>query len=557
MADNLSITIGADSSKFRAEMALVDAQLRKTQKEMRATADAAAKGDPKALQDLKAQSVVIDTLTKKRAAYNKEINESTKAVRASTAAHKEHAHGFYLVENSVQSLNGALMALGHNLGGGRAGAIGGFVAGIAFTKLIETIDEASKKLTELKKAAGEIGIRPVALQAVQAAAKEAGHDVDAATKVMQGFGKVIEDNRTKLNAPVSVGAGPTVLSAAGTLGTPTPGRIGMPAGPTVRVGRGGQPGLTDPTKALDDLDLSRFAKNAEGIEKAVQAVQQRVLELQKTMNSLDFNIFAKANFGVSGQELGEIVNDMQKLEQIIKRLQGRDPDAFKRNEELLASEGRLAKSFDDATANMMKWATEARVFINNELAQFFDETAFSANLKTMLQQWAYFWGDMRGVAAQAAGAIQTTLSALWGAASSAASNVGQAIAAAPVIPGMAGGGYVRGPGTGTSDSIMARLSAGEFVVNAARVRQVGLGFMQQLNGFAEGGLVGRFPRFAEGGLVGAAAGGGTPVHLHLDGASYAMHAEAGVAEALVVAARRQQMRSAGVRPSWYGGRAGA
>jgi hypothetical protein len=30
-----------------------------------------------------------------------------------------------------------------------------------------------------------------------------------------------------------------------------------------------------------------------------------------------------------------------------------------------------------------------------------------------------------------------------------------------------------------------------------------------------------------------------------------------VAQALVVAARRQQMRSAGVKPSWYGGRPGA
>ncbi|WP_332729192.1 phage tail length tape measure family protein [Pseudomonas sp. ESBL2] len=40
-----------------------------------------------------------------------------------------------------------------------------------------------------------------------------------------------------------------------------------------------------------------------------------------------------------------------------------------------------------------------------------------------------------------------------------------------VIPGFATGGYVSGAGTGTSDSIMARLSNGEFVVNAAATKR--------------------------------------------------------------------------------------
>jgi trimeric autotransporter adhesin len=43
------------------------------------------------------------------------------------------------------------------------------------------------------------------------------------------------------------------------------------------------------------------------------------------------------------------------------------------------------------------------------------------------------------------------------------------------------GGRVRGPGTSTSDSILARLSNGEFVMRAAAVRQYGLDFMQSLN----------------------------------------------------------------------------
>jgi hypothetical protein len=68
--------------------------------------------------------------------------------------------------------------------------------------------------------------------------------------------------------------------------------------------------------------------------------------------------------------------------------------------------------------------------------------------------------------------------------------------------GFASGGYVTGPGTGTSDSIPARLSAGEYVLRADAVRRVGIEFLHALNGglfmprwsgqrlaFADGGLV--------------------------------------------------------------------
>jgi hypothetical protein len=56
------------------------------------------------------------------------------------------------------------------------------------------------------------------------------------------------------------------------------------------------------------------------------------------------------------------------------------------------------------------------------------------------------------------------------------------------------GGYISGPGTGTSDSIPARLSDGEYVIRAASVRKYGSGMFDQLNRgvarFASGGPVG-------------------------------------------------------------------
>lgn len=78
-----------------------------------------------------------------------------------------------------------------------------------------------------------------------------------------------------------------------------------------------------------------------------------------------------------------------------------------------------------------------------------------------------------------------------------------------LIPGFAGGGHVRGAGTGTSDSIAARLSNGEYVIRAAAVKRYGVGVMDALNTLSLPRLGRMMPsinhvpkhRFASGGLV--------------------------------------------------------
>jgi hypothetical protein len=65
------------------------------------------------------------------------------------------------------------------------------------------------------------------------------------------------------------------------------------------------------------------------------------------------------------------------------------------------------------------------------------------------------------------------------------------------------GGAVVGPGTGTSDSIPALISNGEYVIKADSVRKYGLAMFDRLNAgrFATGGLAdASLPRFADGGL---------------------------------------------------------
>jgi hypothetical protein len=128
------------------------------------------------------------------------------------------------------------------------------------------------------------------------------------------------------------------------------------------------------------------------------------------------------------------------------------------------------------------------------------------------------------------------------------------------------GGRVFGPGTGTSDSIPAWLSNGEFVIRAAAVRKYGASFFAALNQmrmpkFAAGGAVAdlfdgmgramRFdaPRFADGGLV-AVPAAGRPVSLTIGGEQFEMTAPDDVADRLVRFATRKQAAALGRRPGW-------
>ena len=68
--------------------------------------------------------------------------------------------------------------------------------------------------------------------------------------------------------------------------------------------------------------------------------------------------------------------------------------------------------------------------------------------------------------------------------------------------GLASGGYVSGPGTGTSDSIPVRLSNGEYVMSAAAVNRIGTPLLDAMN---RGDAV----HYAGGGLVSVNNGGGS------------------------------------------------
>lgn len=135
-----------------------------------------------------------------------------------------------------------------------------------------------------------------------------------------------------------------------------------------------------------------------------------------------------------------------------------------------------------------------------------------------------------------------------------------------LMSAFAGGGPVRGAGTGTSDSIPAWLSNGEFVMRAAAVRHFGSGFMDMINNlkipspaavFNLGGLAESFmpqrTHFAEGGLATAGHGGGRPTVINIGGASFEAQMQEDQIKRLQHFAVRSRTSSAGRKPTYYGG----
>lgn len=194
-------------------------------------------------------------------------------------------------------------------------------------------------------------------------------------------------------------------------------------------------------------------------------------------------------------------------------------------------------------------------------------TAFQTGWATI-----YYWiSYYMGLAGQYVDAILAKVQAVANAISSLLGGGGTAAAVATgaAIPGAAAGGLQQGPGTGTSDSLLRRLSTGEYVVKARAVKYWGVSVLRAINnmispqGYAAGGYVDSLggamapASRAGGGLSAYQAAGGLEGRVSVDlthnGSIFRdLLAPAAVAASLVRYASSQQRVSLGRRSTAYG-----
>ncbi len=253
------------------------------------------------------------------------------------------------------------------------------------------------------------------------------------------------------------------------------------------------------------VSLVRKLIDVSGAQADLQQVEADYQRALTAMQTAEQGVQAQVTVGLLTQAQGQ-----QKIAALHRETAAQVTALIPKMEELAAATGnpdailrvqrikqQIAQLGDVVDANTVR----LKGALQNDLAQFFETIATgSRNAGDAFRSFAQsVVADIAKMASEAlaASAIKQLFAAAGG------SGWGAAIAGAASAAGYASGGMVHGPGSATSDSIPARLSAGEFVVNAQAVKRVGAGMLHAINSLGHGPGVPHGPRlgFAEGGMV--------------------------------------------------------
>jgi DNA-binding ferritin-like protein len=579
MPDNLSISIGVDSGKARADLELLKQQFRAAQKELRDFTKASVEaGDKVSTAPMIAAGNRVAALDAQLKALNRTTKETSSVMDVlATKSMRRLLTQFDNVGKSAQNI--AMV-----MGGVTGSFAGGFLAASVFkamSTLIEQLDAVAERIKKIGDEAAKTGQKPIAVQAGQEVAQAVGQPADAASRFMTVVADAAAAAQTagkELTGGINVMRGS--MNAAGDAAK----NMGSQMKGGVSVLRGSSPLTMDLSKAYEMLGVSM--KNVTGtgdimLKKQLE-VAKAFLAQQKSFNPLQLNELAKALKFESATEALKVLpaliaNIQKKIDELNASARGVSPDRIAKQEELKAAKDRVNTWFDELRAAGEDWRTQTAITWNNALADFLEKT-----LPAWGEGFKKFWPELLADLQSSWDTFNTNLKANFGATAQEmfkgmmdwfgsaidwmiekANQLGAAVSAGirsvtggapagdpsiPAMPSKAAGGMIRGPGSGTSDSILARLSNGEFVMRAAAVSKWGPRFMVALNslqnpfGYAGGGLV---RRFAAGGMVSARTADGVTVNLSFPGGTFALRGDAEIVGGLTREARRAGMLSAG------------
>lgn len=246
-----------------------------------------------------------------------------------------------------------------------------------------------------------------------------------------------------------------------------------------------------------------------GLSQGVKDLEAQITELEKRMNAVNDRILTlrkplpRPVYGSSSTEEGDGPSST-------------DDDPAKKIADIVPAAAAAESSVDGLNDTLQRSADMATSFATNFVSDLQGGVSATEALAGALDDLARQLIDMA-----LNKAITSLFSNLLGAVGGSAGSVVGGIPRPGVNPfiGAAGGGSISGPGTGTSDSVPAMLSDGEYVIRASAAKK-NRALLEAINsGF-------RIPKFAAGGMVGRSGGGRGPmvaatveIHNHTDGKS--------------------------------------
>ena len=251
----------------------------------------------------------------------------------------------------------------------------------------------------------------------------------------------------------------------------------------------------------DMAELARLERQYQTVTERM-AIRERELQVQKEAGMLTESQMRRGVLDLHQQTAAQVEGLIPKMQELA---------AATGSEEAINRVARLKVEVTGLKTEVDDVATRINGDVENAFATMFEQIGSGA--KSARDAFADFARSV--LAAINRIAAQKLAEALFGGmGGGSGGGLGALVSGFFKWAGFASGGYVTGPGTATSDSIPARLSNGEYVVNARAVSRLGVAFLDAINGlssrprlsagrlaFAEGGLV---PQPASGNPAGSA-----------------------------------------------------
>jgi hypothetical protein len=319
-------------------------------------------------------------------------------------------------------------------------------------------------------------------------------------------------------------------------------------------------------------DLGRFKLSVDASE-ALSAAASAGAALDRYKTKLDAIKTIKFP-KPTGSDTGTGLSDRNDIEDDLK-------DVIEATEDAAKGFAPVGKAADAAADVVSKAFQEIATQVTSLQTTIIDEEQFVSPFRRIVEVVTELFSVQLPAALQSAGAsISSVMSSIADSVEQTLARILEALARARAAAseasslggggdggsGFASGGYVRGSGSGTSDSIPAWLSNGEFVIRAAAVKQYGLSFLRAVNGmrlnpsrmklgmpaFAMGGLVDTSSRIAPPAVGSSGGMPGAAFNLFIGAESFGtVYAPENTAAALQRFASSAQTRSLGRKPGWY------